>query len=78
MKLKKIVKYGALVIMSLTGAMMCYWFGWRAVIGVVLALCAFALYAGIDRQEEDEALMEETVAALMQALEEEIEKNSKE
>lgn len=76
--LKKIVKWGALVIVSLTGAMMCHWFGWRAVIGLVLALSAFTLHIAIEREEEDEALMEETVAALMQALEEEIKKSNEE
>lgn len=70
-----IVKFAALAVIAVVAFFMSRWFGYKAVIGLLLAEAAFALYAGVSRQEQDEALIDETIYAICGALEEVIEEN---
>lgn len=72
---KKIVKIAALAVMAVVSFYMARWFGYKAVVGILLAEAAFALYFGVSRQEQDELLVEETVAAICEAIEEVIAEN---
>lgn len=67
---KKIVKIAALAVIAVVSFYMARWFGYKALVGILLVEAAFALYAGVSRQEQDELLVEETVAAICEAIEE--------
>lgn len=72
---RKIVKIAALAIIAVVSFYMARWFGYKAVVGILLCEAAFALYAGVSRQEQDEALIDETIYAICGAIEEVIEEN---
>ena len=67
---RKIVKIAALAIMGVVSFYMARWFGYKAVVGIILCEAAFGLYAGLSQQEHGEELIEETVDAIMDTLEE--------
>ena len=51
---------------------MCRWFGFKAVVGLLLAEAAFGLYVGVTRAEEDEQLIEAVFESICKQIEQQI------
>lgn len=72
---RKIVRIAALEIIAVVAFYMARWFGYKAVVGILLCVAAFALRVGMANQERDEKLFDETVEMICDAVQEVIEEN---
>lgn len=69
---KKIVKIAALAIIAVVAFYMARWFGFKAVVGILLCEAAFALYVGVSRAEEDAQLIEAVFESICKQIEQQI------